>query len=459
MHSLDETCGIPRAVALHYAIVPTGAEGGVVSVVAANDVPQASQAEIQQLTGIRIRVVGVSPEDYRARLSEVYGIGAAAFEEDREQHPPGESVVPPDAGIVRFVDELIAEAVRRRATDLHVEPSASGVRVRLRIDGLLHILATPHDLTARGRRIVARAKVIAGLDPTPSTTPREGAIRMHGRDMRISVLPTPAGEAVHVRVLPLWDDFPTLEGLGVPPASGGVMRHLMRLRSGLVVACGPTGSGKSTTLHVLLRTGVPDTEKIITVEDPVEFRIPGAVQVEVSPVLSFADALRAVLRHDPDIVLVGEMRDEESARIALQASLTGHLVLTSLHTDDEAQAITRLVTLGMERQLLAASLRALVSQRLVRRCCDACEGTGLSHLSACDVCRGVGFRGRMGLFRVTTMGPELRRMIESKAPEQDIRRRLDTSGAPSLMTQARQAVDKGVTTEVEIMRVMGPSVP
>ncbi|MBN1424699.1 type II/IV secretion system protein [Candidatus Fermentibacteria bacterium] len=462
MHHPDRTRGIPRAVALHYSVapaVPASAEDGVVEVVAAEALVPASVAEIEQLTGVRIRVSGVSREGYQARLAQVYGIGAAAIEEDRASPPPGEAILPPEAGVVRFVDEIIAEAVRRGATDLHLEPSVDGLRIRLRVDGLLQAVQAPHDLTAHDRRIVARIKVMAGLDSTPSTTPRDGAIRRDGRDLRISVLPTAAGEAVHVRILPQWGDFPTVEELGVSPDRGRMLRNLMRMRSGLVVACGPTGSGKSTTLHVLLRTGVPSTEKVITVEDPVEFRIPEAVQVEVSPVLTFADALRAVLRHDPDVILVGEMRDAESARIALQASLTGHLVLTSLHTDDEAQAITRLLTLGMDRPLLAAALRALISQRLVRRGCRACQGTGFSHSSQCEVCRGSGYRGRVGLFRVTMVRALVRQMIEGGSPEEEIREHMDSAGEPSLHAQARRMADEGMTTEAEIARVMGLSMP
>ncbi|MCU0612520.1 MAG: GspE/PulE family protein [Candidatus Eisenbacteria bacterium] len=447
--------GIPRSVALHYAVAPMEVIGDLVSLVAAEPLSSSARAEIEQLTRVRVGVVTVAPEVFRTQLVRLYGIGAAAIAAEDAPGSEGESVLPPDAGVVRFVDELIAEAGRRRATDLHVEPSLDCLGIRLRIDGLLQPVPAPHDLAKHGRRIAARVKVMAGLDPTPSMIPREGRIRTDGRDLRISVLPTPHGEAVHVRFLPSPTEFPVLQDLGISPEAREILGDVMRVRSGLLVACGPTGSGKSTTLHVLLRTGVPSTEKIITVEDPVEIQIPGAVQVEVGPQLSFAQALRAVLRHDPDVILVGEMRDAESARIAMQAALTGHLVLTSLHTDDEAQAVTRLNQLGMERELLAAALRALIAQRLVRRRCDSCTGVTVSRDVRCPACGGSGYHGRIGIFRVTRVKEELRTAIRRGASEDELRRRIESTGAASLETQARCMIEDGVTTNAELARVMG----
>ena len=455
----SDSFGITRAVALHYSVAPLELTDEVVGLIATRELMPAALAEIEQLCGVRVRVSKVSPKLLQARLAELYGIGAAAISEERPSIQLDDRVQPPDEGVVRFIDELIAETIKRRATDLHVEPSVDGLRVRLRIDGLLHPLPVPHDLTRYDRRIVARTKVLAGLDPTPSAVPREGVIRTGSRDIRISMLPTPYGESVHMRLLPTWEEFPTLDDLGVPPGTRQDMLGLMRLRSGLVVASGPTGSGKSTTLHVLLRTGVPSTEKIVTIEDPVEFRIPDAVQVEVSPQVSFAQALRAVLRHDPDVILVGEMRDGESAAMAIQAALTGHLVLTSLHTDDEAQAITRLTQLGMDRQLLAASLRAVISQRLVRRRCSQCQGHGTSDRGQCDQCNGICYYGRIGLFRVTSLNADLKQALEQGVTEDELRQRIESTGAPSLRAQARGMIEEGVTAEVEIARVFGTPAP
>lgn len=446
--------GIGRAVALHYCVAPIEEVDGVVRLVAAREMAPAAIAEIAQLTGAKVAVATVSDDLFRRRLAEVYGVGVAALSEEQPPPQPHDPIQPVEAGIVRFVDALIAETLRHGATDLHVEPSVGIVRVRVRVDGLLAALPVPPELAAHSRRIVARIKVMAGLDSTPSQLPKEGTIRAGGRDFRLSVLPTPVGEAVHLRVLPEEQEFRTLEDLGVPPEAGSRLVELMRQRSGLVVTSGPTGSGKSTTLHVLLRATIPGTEKIITVEDPVEFRLPGTVQVEVTPQLSFAQALRAVLRHDPDVILIGEMRDAESAAIAMQAALTGHLVLTSLHTDDEAQAVTRLLQLGMDRRLLAAALRAVVTQRLLRRVCTACGGES-TRVTACAACRGTGFQGRIGLFRVTTVDPTLRSAVVSGATEEEVRERIEAAGGQSLRAMGRRLVREGVTTDEEVVRVLG----
>ncbi len=451
-----EPVSVPRAVALHYQVAPRDVVAGVIDLVAHHELSPAALREIEQLAGVRVRVVDVSPERFRIRFTELYGVGAAAIAEEKPPSPGPEPPTPPEAGIVRFVDELLREALHRRATDVHLEPSSEGLGVRLRIDGLLSPLPVPHDLARHGRRIAARMKVLAGMDSTPSPTPREGMIRWEDRHLRVSVLPTAHGEAIHVRVLPLSHEFPTLDDLGAPPPVREEMARLMSLPSGLVVACGPTGSGKSTTLHVMLRTGVPDSKKIITVEDPVEFWIPGAVQVEVTPHLSFARALRSILRHDPDVILVGEMRDRESAEIAMQAALTGHLVLTSLHTDDEAQAITRLLQLGMAPTLLAAALRAVIAQRLVRRVCLGCRGASGA---PCLECGGTGYRGRIGLFQVTVVRGPLVRAVEQGLPEATLRTQIRADSSTSLGEQGRELVRQGITTEFELARVLGTSTP
>lgn len=416
--------------------------------VAAQALTEARLGEIQRLCGVRVRVVEVSPRAFQECFMTVYGVGAEALAQEPLPAPPATTAKPLEAGVVRFVDELLAEALRRRATDVHVEPEPEGVRVRVRVDGLLESLPVPHDLGVHVRRIASRLKVMAGLDPTPSSSPREGMIRVQGRQLRVSVLPTPVGEAVHIRVLPTPDEFLTLGDLGMPPAASEAMRRLMAARSGLVVASGPTGSGKSTTLHVVLRTLVPPCAKVITVEDPVEFILRGAVQVEVSAGLSFAQALRAVLRHDPDVILVGEMRDSTSASIALQASLTGHLVLTSLHTDDEAQAISRLVQLGMERPLLASALRGVLTQRLLRTRCSC--GADPS----CSSCRGSGYFGRTGIFRVVPWDGRLREAVEQGASEQEVRALIETAHG-SLRRMAEELVRRGTTTQLEVVRVLG----
>jgi type II secretory ATPase GspE/PulE/Tfp pilus assembly ATPase PilB-like protein len=247
-----------------------------------------------------------------------------------------------------------------------------------------------------------------------------------------------------------------LAELGVTNHQRTELLQAVKQRSGLLVCCGPTGSGKSTTLHVLIREGVPNSQKVITVEDPVEYELPEAVQVEVMQDLPFTKALKMVLRHDPDIILLGEMRDSESAQIAVQAALTGHLVLTSLHTDDAVQAVTRLRNLGIPNGLIAASLRYIITQRLIRLVCSTCDGIrSVNEGEACATCGSIGYAGRTGLFGVTHVDVPLRHAIEEGAHEETMREILHETGLHSLRTRASELATAGKTTMEEVKRVFG----
>lgn len=439
-------------------MVPEGAEGDCLSLVTDEPINPDVIVEIEQLCGRHVALRHVPSKLYRRHMREVYGLGAEALAGEGASAAPQEKGGPPDVGTVRFVWELLSEAVTRRASDIHLEPSIEGLQVRLRVDGLLEVLPVSTDLSRHSMKVASRIKVLAGLDPSPSKAPKEGRIRYEGRDLRVSILPVPRGEAVHLRFLSPVGELPDLSGLGLSSHQCTLLCSAARIRGGLIVACGPTGSGKSTTLHVLLREAIPLTEKIITVEDPVEYELKNAVQVEVRPKVSFASALKAVLRHDPDVILIGEMRDSESADIAVEAALTGHLVLTSLHTEDEIQAITRLRQLGLSPGLLASSLRLLISQRLVRRICSACRGTGESEGVSCTLCGGSGLKGRIGLFRITRVDEELLTAIESGADETRLRTVLQQSGAMALPDVGSRLVEKGITTAQEVIRVLGDRV-
>ncbi len=374
------------------------------------------------------------------------------------------------APVVRFVADVLTEAVRRRAADVHFEPGDDRLHVRQRIDGTLRETATaPGELR---RAVLARLKVLANLDLAEQRRPQDGRVRFRaeGRevDLRVATLPTESGEAAVVRVL--GDDAGTseLSRLGLPESvESGLLAALARPH-GLVVVTGPTGSGKTTTLYACLRRlDTPDV-KILTIEDPVECELAGAVQVPVNPAagLTFARALRAFLRQDPDLVMVGEIRDPETAHLAVQAALTGHLVLATLHTNDAPTAVTRLVDLGIEPFLLAATLEAVVAQRLVRRVCSSCRtwrdvggdevGDPAAHFvrvavaAGCPACDGTGHRGRLGLFEFLAVDESFRAAIAAGATLEELRTQARVGGWVPLRTSALERVRAGDTTVEEI---------
>lgn len=357
-----------------------------------------------------------------------------------------------DRTVVRFVDRVLADAVRRRAADVHFEPGEQGLQVRLRVDGTLR--PTEVAPAAMARAILARLKVLADLDLAEHRRPQDGRVRFRGEgfeaDLRLATLPTEGGEAAVLRVLAAEASAPGLAQLGLSAAAEVGLRASLGRPHGLVIATGPTGSGKTTTLYAALRElNLPDT-KVLTVEDPVECVLDGAIQVPVNPAagLTFSRALRAFLRQDPDVILVGEIRDPETARLAVQAALTGHLVLATLHTTDAATAVARLVDLGVEPFLLAATLEAVVAQRLLRQVCVACRSGPTTE--SCPACDGTGYRGRIGIFELMRVDDPMRALIAAGEPVEALRTYAQAAGLVPLRVLARQCVAAGRTTAEEI---------
>lgn len=378
-----------------------------------------------------------------------------------------------DAPAIRLINGIIAEAVRRGVSDIHVEPYENGLVVRMRVDGVLResLRMPPHVAPV----VVSRIKVMARLDIAERRVPQDGRIglTLGGKvlDVRVSTLPSRAGERVVLRILDKDSAGLTLDDLGVSGAADTILRGALEEPNGIVLVTGPTGSGKTTTLYACLQQLNDGSRNILTVEDPVEYAIDGIGQTQVNPKvgMSFAAGLRAILRQDPDVVMVGEIRDRETADIAVQASLTGHLVLSTVHTNDALGAITRLRDMKVEPFLLASSLRAVVAQRLVRRLCSACRQavpaeTGLAALLGfevgasvyravgCDRCAQTGFRGRTGVFEAVRIDQTIRRMINEGADEAAIARHAFAS-APNLSTAVRALVAAGETTPEEAIRV------
>jgi general secretion pathway protein E len=384
------------------------------------------------------------------------------------------------APVVRAVDDLLRLAVEQRATDLHIEPFGGALQARLRIDGLLKSVPAPPMSMAKG--ILSRLKIIAGLNITERRLPQDGRARLvvggAEIDLRVATIPTMHGESAAVRLLRKGSSFVALDQIGLPARAEAILRRTLQAPFGMIIVTGPTGSGKTTTLAASLALINEPTRKILTIEDPIEYQIPGINQTQVHPAigLTFASALRSFMRHDPDVIMVGEMRDAETAHIGVHAALTGHLVLTTLHTNTAAGAITRLIDMGIESFLLASSVRVIVGQRLVRILCDQCKqphrlsvgdlaqdhhyaslgfatGDIVHQPKGCDWCAFTGFRGRQGVFELMEVSPLLRRAIGPKTDATELEQVARGEGMTTMTEDGIAKCLAGLTTVDEVFRV------
>jgi general secretion pathway protein E len=374
-----------------------------------------------------------------------------------------------DGPVIAFVNNLLGQAIEERASDVHMEPGEFGVEVRFRIDGVLHGRAEIG--LDRYPAVASRIKLIAGLDIAERRLPQDGRITLRAAgsemDLRVSVVPAGHGESIVMRLLPKQRQDLSLDRLGLADAQREQLKRWLGLGSGLILVTGPTGSGKSTTLYAALSAVNDRQRKILTVEDPVEHRMAGVVQVQVQPDIgySFARALRAFLRHDPDIIMVGEIRDRETAEIAVQSALTGHLVLATLHTNDALSSFTRLIDMGVEPYLVAASVKAVMAQRLVRRLCSNCqqpdeappgEGVGQWRKAiGCAHCQNTGYQGRFGIYELVGVDMALQHAIASTQPMAEIEALANAAGRRSLRQDGLVKAAQGLTTVAEVGRVVG----
>ncbi len=362
-----------------------------------------------------------------------------------------------DAPIIRMLNALTTQAARDGASDIHIEPYFDTSAVRFRIDGTLRDVVRPHK--GLHAALVSRVKVLADLDIAEKRLPQDGRIglRLGGRglDVRVSTIPCAHGERVVLRLLDQGQARLGMKALGMAEDTLTTFRRLVTLPNGIVLVTGPTGSGKTTTLYAALQE--IDTAKlnVLTVEDPVEYELPGIGQTQINPRidLTFARALRSILRQDPDVVMIGEIRDAETAQIAIQASLTGHLVLATLHTNDATAAITRLIDMGIEPFLLASCLRGVLAQRLVRCLCTACKtsrGDGTSTAAGCDACGMTGFAGRTGVFELLEVDAACRAAIHQRVAELQLRERAVAQGMRSLQQDGQRLLQSGITSAEEL---------
>ncbi|MGQ9725332.1 MAG: GspE/PulE family protein [Tepidimonas sp.] len=356
-----------------------------------------------------------------------------------------------DAPIIRMLNALLTQAVRERASDIHIEPYERHSSVRFRIDGTLREVVQPN--RALHAALISRLKIMAELDIAEKRLPQDGRIglRLGGRavDVRVSTLPSAHGERAVLRLLDKSDGVLSLGAVGMQGEILQRFEHLIHQPHGIVLVTGPTGSGKTTTLYAALARLDAQRLNIMTVEDPIEYELPGIGQTQVNPKidLTFAKALRAILRQDPDVIMIGEIRDRETAQIAIQASLTGHLVLATLHTNDAPSAVTRLVDMDVEPFLLSSSLLGVLAQRLVRKRCPSCAGAG------CDACGATGYQGRTGLFELMTVDEPLRALIHARAPEAALREHALSTGMVPLRLAGDALVAQGITSAEEVWRV------
>jgi general secretion pathway protein E len=378
--------------------------------------------------------------------------------------------------VIRLVNQILSRALERRASDVHIESFENQLKIRYRIDGILYeVDPPPRQLRAA---IISRLKILAQLNIAERRLPQDGRIKVKigGKDvdLRVATIPTLYGESVVIRLLERSQIFTDLESLGYPGPMLQAFTEMISKPHGMILVTGPTGSGKTTTLYAALQKINDPGKKIITIEDPVEYQLGGVNQIPVKPQigLTFANGLRSIVRQDPDVIMVGEIRDFETAEIAIQAALTGHLVLSTLHTNDAAGAVSRLLEMGVQDYLLASSLLGVLAQRLVRRLCSSCrkeapfkglkvegfDGEGeppltLWEAGGCDSCSGTGYLGRIGIFELLPATPEICRLILQRADAASIRNLAMTQGMRLLREDGWQKVRNGVTTLSEVLRV------
>jgi type IV pilus assembly protein PilB len=467
-----------------HRLLPIGREGGTLIVAMADPNDILALDDVSAATRLRIRPVSVEAKDLAIAIDRYHRADDELSDlqhELSEQGGTGEdgaAVVEDDeAPIVRFVNLLISQAIQDRASDIHIEPGEYELRVRYRIDGVLNeVQAAPTSVQAG---VISRLKVMAELDIAERRRPQDGRISVlhQGRkiDLRVATLPTVWGEKIVMRILDTSGSAKTIADLNMMGRNFEAFKNAYTRPNGMLLVTGPTGSGKSTTLYTAIQEVSKPTVNVITVEDPVEYRMAGINQVQINPKagLTFASALRSILRSDPDVVLIGEIRDHETAQIAVEAALTGHLVMSTLHTNDAPSAITRLVEMGIEPYLVASALVGVVAQRLARRLCDKCKQPTtydedyLARIGllieedeevfvpvGCSHCAGTGYRGRVALHEVMSVDEEIERLTVARSSASEIARTAVRDGMVSLRQDGWNKVAAGLTSIEEVLRVV-----
>ena len=482
----------PASILLDKHVIPLDTGNGDLLTVTSNPFDTSAIDELRLATGRDFQIALAPLTDIDRCIKQYLGVGADTVQSMiTEAGENGLQVLDTDsdedmdlteaaegASIIRFVNQVLTEAIELRATDVHIEPFENSLRVRYRIDGVLQEASVASEVKQFQAAIVSRLKILSKLDIAEKRVPQDGRIKIriadHEIDVRVSVIPMLYGEAVVLRLLDRSSILLGLDKLGMSDRDLDLTKMILQRPHGIILVTGPTGSGKTTSLYAALAQINDVQRKIITIEDPIEYQLHGINQIQVSRKagLTFANGLRSILRHDPDVVLIGEIRDAETAEIAIQASLTGHLVFSTLHTNDAPTALTRLVDMGIEPYLVASSLEAVSAQRLVRLICPQCKeklSTSESKTlrqrfgdvlpdsiykgQGCPYCQGTGYRGRIGIFEMMVVTDDLRSLIIENASARDLRRVAARGGTRSLREDGFRHVHAGRTTVEEVLRV------
>ncbi|MCA9191673.1 MAG: Flp pilus assembly complex ATPase component TadA [Planctomycetales bacterium] len=491
---VDLVKDFPQKLIYRHSLFPLERFNGSMRLATADPLDVYALDEASAATGLTIIPV-LAERNEIARLTKKHlGVGSETVEgliaaraedediqllEDLETDGSELSEMAQEASVVRLVNEILVEAIDSRASDVHIESQSKGLVIRYRIDGILHIQPVPPEINRFQAAIISRLKIMARLNIAEKRLPQDGRIKLkvHGReiDIRLSVIPMIHGESLVMRILDKGAMKFDLQGLGMDPRTYHIFSQLIRLPHGIILVTGPTGSGKTTTLYSSLLEIRSPENKIITTEDPVEYQLDGINQIQVHAKigLTFAASLRSILRHDPDIVLVGEIRDQETAENAIQASLTGHLVFSTLHTNDAAGAFTRIVDMGIEPFLVSSTVEGIMAQRLVRRLCPHCKlaytpktedipsdfpwedlaGQPLYQAVGCRVCRNVGYSGRMGIYELLVTNEEIKTLAHDRVSTWEIKQAALKAGMQTLRMDAWRKAIAGSTSVDEVIRV------
>jgi len=464
--SAEAVKAVPAKLVKHYGFMPISLEGQVLTAAVFNPMDVWLAENIKLNLGFRVSRILTSRREVEAAIHKYYGAVAGTVDEIMEgKISQGAKLIKDEsvedieknageASVIELVNQIISEAIKARATDIHIEIYADKVVLRYRIDGVLREMKMPQDVYYIEPAIVSRIKIMCHLDVVEHRVPQDGRAKVRlldGQevDLRVSILQGYFGENVVIRILPT-QALLDLDKIGFAPEDLKTIAKLLQKPHGIILITGPTGSGKTTTLYTCLSRLNRKEVKIISIEDPVEYAIEGITQIQVNPKvgLTFAGALRSVLRHDPDIMMIGEIRDSETADLAIRSSLTGHLVFSTLHTNDSAAGIARLMDMGIEPYLLASSVEVIIAQRLVRLLCPLCKSRG------CESCSETGFKGRRAIYEIMLIDDEIRGMITGQKNARDIKAKAREKGMRTLLENGLLLVQEGLTSKEEILRVV-----
>lgn len=479
---------IPAKVAEHYQVMPISWQENILTVAVNRPLDVRLLDDLSVVCRTKVKPVLASTKEILDAIRKYYGVGAdtieqmmqtASFKEKAQESVETVETLDSEASIAKFINQILLEAQQKQATDIHIEPFENELKIRYRIDGVLYDAKAPSNIKHFKDAISSRIKVLSNLNIAEKRLPQDGRFKLQASgvdlDLRVSFLPTPFGESIVIRLLSSSKLY-RLSDLGLPAAEEKILDELLQKPHGIIFLTGPTGSGKTTTLYSCLSRVNTIDKKIITIEDPVEYQLKGVTQIQVNPRigLTFAAGLRSMLRHDPDVMMVGEVRDTETAEITIQVALTGHLVFSTLHTNDAASAVARLVDMGIEPYLVSSSVLCFIAQRLVRLLCPHCKisavvtedmvkefGLNRSDITnfkiyeakGCEACGLTGYQGRQAIFEFLTLTEDIRTLILQKSSSTQIRNKAIQLGMRTLRQSGWEKVQQGLTSPSEVIRV------